>query len=221
MVRWAMIIDLRKCVGCGVCEAVCEQLNNVPPGARWRRLVHWKMDGSPAGQRFFLTINCMHCNEAPCVKACPTTASYRQADGIVQIDYQLCIGCGSCIVACPYQARFITYEDKITIEKELRSGGATETVPNRIGVCTKCNFCVTRVTKGLARGLQPGVDPQATPICVHFCTAEALYFGNLGDPESEVSRFVRENNIVCLQQELGTDPSVHYILQNDESGDVT
>jgi phenylacetyl-CoA:acceptor oxidoreductase subunit 1 len=221
MVRWAMVIDVRKCVGCGVCESVCEQMNKTPPGAGWRRLVHCDIDRNSGGRRLFFATNCMHCNEPPCLKACPTTATYLRADGIVDIAYELCVGCGSCVVSCPYQARRITYYDKVIIEREVRPGEVTETVPDRIGVCTKCDFCLTRLTKGLAQGLQPGVDPQATPLCVHFCTAEALHFGNLDDPGSEISRLARENNIVCLQQELGTSPSIYYILHNDESGDVT
>jgi phenylacetyl-CoA:acceptor oxidoreductase subunit 1 len=84
---------------------------------------------------------------------------------------------------------------------------------NRIGVSSKCNFCITRIDAGLARGLQPGIDSDASPACVVTCCSGALSFGNLDDPDSTVSQLLRENTISCLQEELGTRPSVFYIME--------
>lgn len=209
MPRWAMVVDLRKCVGCGTCKQVCDDVNHVPPGAAWRQLVEREGKGNPGGHQVFLTMSCMHCDKPPCLEVCPTTATYRRSDGIVDINDELCVGCGACIVACPYQARSITFEEKLSIDGPTKLQKAST---DRIGVCTKCNFCLPRVDTGLLQGLKPGIDPEATPTCVRFCIAEALYFGDLDDPNSSVSRLIREHKVVRLQEELETDPSVYYIL---------
>jgi len=213
MARWAMVIDLRKCIGCETCKRVCDEVNNVPPGVTWRRLVDSGVEGNPNGQRLFLTMSCMHCSKPPCLEVCPTTATYRRPDGIVDINYELCVGCGSCVLACPYNARSIPTEDNIVLEGGAGLENTSVTNPDRIGVCTKCNFCLPRVDAGLSQGLKPGVDPEATPTCVRFCIAEALHFGDLDDPDSSVLRLVRDNKTARLQEELGTDPSVYYILK--------
>jgi phenylacetyl-CoA:acceptor oxidoreductase subunit 1 len=155
----------------------------------------------------------MHCSEPPCVDVCPSGATYQRKDGIVEIKNDLCIGCGYCVVACPYYARTISFEDKIL--SESRKGLQNPAVINsdRIGICTKCNFCLQRVEDGLAKGLTPGKDTDAGPLCVNYCIAEALFFGDLDDPDSKVSQLVRENKTICLQEELGTKPSVYYIIK--------
>lgn len=213
MARWAMVVDLRKCVGCGTCKQVCDDVNHVPPGATWRRLVEREVEGNPGGHQVFLTMSCMHCDKPPCLEVCPTTATYRRPDGIVDINYELCVGCGACVVACPYNARSITFEDKISFDGGVSLQDVSMATTDRIGVCTKCNFCLARVDAGLSQGLKPGLDPEATPTCVRFCIAEALQFGDLDDPDSSVSRLIQENRVARLQEELGTDPSVYYILK--------
>jgi phenylacetyl-CoA:acceptor oxidoreductase subunit 1 len=146
----------------------------------------------------------MHCQKPACLEVCPTGATYRRPDGIVDINLDLCVGCGSCIVACPYQARSIAKSD--VLPKEI-----TDQDLDRIGVCTKCNFCLQYIDAGLAQGLTPGIDPEATPRCVLFCLAGALYFGDLDDPDSEVSKLIRNNKVVRMLEEIGTNPSVYYI----------
>ena len=211
--KWGMIVDVRKCVGCGTCKQVCDDANKVPPGATWRRLAEHQPEKNPKGLPVFVTMSCMHCNEPPCLKVCPTGATYRRPDGIVDINDKLCAGCGACVVACPYQARSITFEDKLTRAQRTRLQGITATNSDRIGVCTKCNFCLSRLDVGLSMGLRPGSDPEATPLCVRFCIAEALYFGDLDDPDSTVSELIRGNNTVRLQEDLETGPSVYYIVE--------
>ena len=110
MVRWGMVIDLRKCIGCATCKEVCERVNENPWGV-WRRVIEHGTEGNPGHERLFLTMSCMHCSRPPCLEICPTGATYLRPDGIVDIKEYLCIGCGACILACPYRAREILMED--------------------------------------------------------------------------------------------------------------
>lgn len=202
-----MVIDLRKCIGCETCRTACAHVNRVPPNARWRRMAECGFIDSASGKRMFLTMGCMHCAKAPCVESCPTGATRRRPDGIIEIEYDLCMGCGACVVACPYHARGIAHEDLV-----FRGNGTAEG-EDRIGVCTKCNFCLPLIDRALAKGLRPGVEPEATPVCVEHCIADALHFGDLDDPESEVSKMIRENGTARLLEELGTEPAVYYIVK--------
>ena len=170
MTRWAMVADLRRCVGCQTCTAACKQKNATPPGVQWRRVVDLEVGEYPQVKRAFVPMGCMHCDDPPCMTVCPSTATGKRADGIVTIDPDLCIGCAYCAVACPYDARF-----KID------------------GIATKCTFCVERIDCGLAAGLKPGVDPEATPACVNSCIAKAMHFGDADDPSSNISRLLAEN----------------------------
>lgn len=214
MTRWGMVMDLRKCIGCKACTIVCKQTNKVPRD-RWRRVVDCGISEAPERQRTFLPMSCMHCSEPPCLEVCPTTATYRRPDGIVDVHYELCVGCGYCIVACPYMARTLIFRNETGFEVETMSQEPDMDTTNldHIGVSTKCNFCRPRVDAGLAQGLQPGLDPDASPVCVISCSANALYFGDLDDPDSEVSQLMRQNKTARLQEELNTDPAVYYIVE--------
>lgn len=213
MTHWAMVVDLRKCIGCETCKHVCNDANHVPPGATWRRITGFRIEGNPKSEQVYLTMGCMHCSDPPCLDVCPTGATYQRLDGIVDIRKERCIGCGACIMACPYKARSINFEDKIIPDKDTKSKNKNQKYADRIGICTKCDFCLSRLEKGLKNRLQPGYDPDATPICVRYCIGEALYFGDMDDPESEVSKLIHNNKIVRLNEELKTDPSVFYILE--------
>jgi phenylacetyl-CoA:acceptor oxidoreductase subunit 1 len=208
-----MVVDLRKCIGCQMCSSVCGEMNCNPVGASWRRVIERTIAKNHDFKRLFVPMNCMHCSQPPCLNVCPSGATYQRKDGIVDIKYELCIGCGYCVVACPYYARTISFQDRILFEsgKDLKNPAVSNS--DRIGICTKCNFCLQRVEDGLAKGLKPGKDPDAGPICVNFCIAEALYFGDLDDPDSNVSKLIRENKTICLQEELETKPSVYYIIK--------
>ncbi|MEE9594672.1 MAG: 4Fe-4S dicluster domain-containing protein [Candidatus Hydrothermarchaeales archaeon] len=130
---YAMVVDLRRCIGCHSCESACRDENNVPQGA-YRTKVHSFLNRG--GELYFFPRLCMHCDNAPCVKVCPTTASYRREDGVILIDYKRCIGCKYCMVACPYDARYINFSRK---------------------TADKCTFCSHRIDKGL--------DPACVDIC--------------------------------------------------------
>jgi phenylacetyl-CoA:acceptor oxidoreductase subunit 1 len=207
MARWGMVIDIRKCIGCETCRRVC---NDVYHG-EWRKVIDVNMPGKKAEGKVFLTIGCMHCDAPPCLEVCPTGATSRRSDGIVGIDYELCVGCGACILACPYKARNISSSDTLSheiLEEHTNSDGQNTGL---IGICNKCDFCASRVDAGIKKGLQVGQNFEATPICVHYCIAEALYFGDLDDPESIVSKLIRENKTTRLNEDLQTEPSVFYI----------
>ncbi|MDY7077383.1 MAG: 4Fe-4S dicluster domain-containing protein [Chloroflexota bacterium] len=206
MAHWGMVIDLRKCIGCKACTIVCKRTNKVPTDC-WRWIVDCGLSEPPERQRTFLPMSCMHCDEPPCMAVCPTGATYQRHDGVVDVYHELCVGCGYCIVACPYRARSIVFHQKPGVaDHDLDH---TE----HLGVATKCNFCLPLVDAGLTQGLQPGLDPDATPACVLSCSANALHFGDLDDPDSEVSRLIRENKTARLQEELETEPSVYYIVE--------
>jgi phenylacetyl-CoA:acceptor oxidoreductase subunit 1 len=211
MSRWGMVIDLRKCIGCNTCSAACSQSNNIP-NYFWRKVNDCGISGNSDSQRLFLPMSCMHCSEAPCLEVCPTTATFRRPDGIVDINHKLCVGCGYCILACPYKARAIFHHgSNFDNHNELQKRAINDSDVDRIGVCTKCNFCLPIIDSGLARGQSPGNDPEASPMCVISCSSNALYFGDLDDPNSMVSKLIQENKTTRLHEQLGTAPSVYYI----------
>ena len=208
MARWVMVVDLRKCIGCGDCQQVCEDINKLPHGANWRQVSSEKVEKA-SGKRLSIPRSCMHCEDPPCLKVCPSRATHQRHDGIVEIDYDRCLGCGSCIVACPYGARSILEADLLTVDTKAQGNGSLD----RIGICTKCNFCLKRLEKGIEKGLQPGLDSEATPMCVRCCISEALYFGDAEDPKSTVSQMISENKVKRLGEDIGTKPSVYYIVE--------
>lgn len=214
MTRWAMVVDLRRCVGCQTCTAACKQANGTPPGVQWRRVLDMEFGDYPDVQRAFVPVGCQHCDDPPCLDVCPTTATAKRPDGIVTIDYDLCIGCAYCALACPYQARYRTDRARFAFGAPLPSEAARFD-EDRLAVATKCTFCVDRIDDGLARGLVPGRDAEATPACVNACIADALAFGDLDDPDSRVSTLLRENRHFRMHEELGTGPGMHYLWDGE------
>jgi len=213
--RWGMVIDLKKCIGCYACVLACKAEHFLPPGMFWGRVLIGETGTYPAVRKHIYPVLCNHCKEAACVEVCPTGATTRREDGIVTIDYDKCVGCKYCIMACPYQQRSFYSGD----EREYFPGqGLTplevigkELYPLQEGTVVKCNFCTERIESGLQQGLKPGMDRESTPACVIACPTKARYFGDLDDPESEVSRLVREKKGEQLQPQFETDPSVYYL----------
>ena len=210
MTRWAMVADLRRCVGCQTCTAACRHANATPPGVQWRRVLDVEAGEYPDVQRAFVPVGCMHCDNPPCMEVCPTTATRKRADGIVTIDYDLCIGCAYCAVACPYQARYKTMRPAFAYGTAMANETARRD-DSRLAVATKCTFCVERIDAGTAKGLTPGVDPEATPACVNSCIAKALHFGDAEDPASNVSRLLAGNQHFRMSESLGTGPGFYYL----------
>ena len=216
MTRWAMTADLRRCVGGQTCTAACKHTHATPPAVQWRRVLDMEFGEYPDVKRVFVPVGCQHCEDPPCMHVCPTTATKQRPDGIVTIDYDICIGCSYCAVACPYQARYKT--DKATFAYgEPSQSESQRRDDSRLAVATKCTFCVDRIDAGLAAGLKPGVDPAATPACVNSCIADALAFGDLEDPASNVSQLLANNQSFRMHEELGTGPGFHYLWDKGDT----
>ena len=149
-----------------------------------------------------------------------STATAQREDGIVTIDYDLCIGCSYCTVACPYQARYkvdrpeFAYGDLPTENEAKRFDERT------LGVAQKCTFCSDRVDAGVEQGLTPGIDPEATPGCVNACIADALSFGDIEDENSNVSELLAENTWFQMHAELGTEPGFYYLWDREAPEDM-
>ena len=211
--RYGMVIDLTRCASCYACQLACKIEHFLPPGIFWGRVIVGETGEYPAVRKVSLPVLCNHCKEAACVDVCPTGATKKREDGIVKIDYDECMGCRYCLIACPYQARTFYTDDKI----EYNPGqGFTplEEIGHKLyqpGTVVKCDFCRERVDTAVAEGLKPGVDWDATPACVNICYTKARTFGDLDDPESEISRLIREKKGFQLHPEHGTDPSVYYL----------
>jgi len=210
--RWGMTIDLNRCVGCQTCTIACKHANDTTPGVQWRGVIDVETGKFPDVQRLFLVTGCQHCAEPSCVPVCPTGATKQRADGLVTMDYDLCIGCGSCAVACPYQARTIVHDPGFYYGQETVQERAVAH-DERIGVAQKCTFCIDRVDDGLAAGLKPGIDPQATPACAASCIASAITFGDFNDPESPVSKLAETQEYFQMHGELGNDPQIKYLYE--------
>lgn len=206
--HWAMVIDLRKCIGCQYCVYACQAVNNVPDDMRWNVYLP---EVTPTGAPFHMTRPCMHCQDAPCTAVCPTRATWVRDDGIVIMDYGLCIGCRYCQVACPYEARVFNWKARDGDSGYQAEWGAAEVATRPRGVAEKCTFCVHRIDRGLAQGMIPGVDRPATPACVNICPVEARVFGDLNDPDSRVSRLIKDLPTFRLREDLGTEPNVYYV----------
>ena len=142
--RWGMVIDLRRCVGCQTCTIACKQEHGLPPGTAWRYVLDVELGHYPAVRRLFLPMQCMHCAAPPCVPVCPTGASRQRPDGIVFVQYESCVGCGYCAMACPYDARHLVRHPHGYFDAPTPAERATAR-PERQGVMTKCTFCRERV----------------------------------------------------------------------------
>ena len=212
-----MVVDLNRCVGCQTCTIACKHHNDTPPGVQWRRVLDVEQGEYPNVERLFLVTGCQHCAEPPCVPVCPTGATRQRADGLVTMDYDTCIGCGYCAVACPYQARTIAHEREWYYGTPSRQ---EEQVfhEERIGVASKCTFCVDKIDAAAeSPTVVPGIDLEATPACASSCIAQALHFGDFADPESNVSRLAEENAHFQMHAELGTDPQIRYLYEVPET----
>ena len=211
MTRWAMVADLRRCVGCQTCTAACKHANATPPGVQWRRVIDMEVGEYPDVQRAFVPVGCQHCDEPPCMEVCPSTATKKRADGIVTIDYDLCIGCANCVMACPYDARSIVHEPRYAYGDTPMPSEAKRFDPARVGVSMKCTFCKDRIDHAESSGLTPGVDHEVTPACVNSCISGAMRFGDIEDATSGVSQLLAETQYFRMHEELGTEPGVYYV----------
>lgn len=226
MARYGMVIDLDRCTGCRACMQACKIENNTPRDTQWMYVFHVEEGEYPNTRMWFLPRPCMHCDEPPCVKVCPVGARYKREDALVATDWDRCIGCRYCEVACPYGVNDFNwrapednqYVDGSDPDLEPVTGGAEPPYRNPDldarygkerrhiagggrykGVVEKCTFCVHRLEQGKA------------PACVANCPMFAIHFGDLDDPDSIVSRMLARKPAVRLLEEAGTEPRVYYV----------
>ncbi|MCJ7682562.1 MAG: 4Fe-4S dicluster domain-containing protein [Candidatus Aminicenantes bacterium] len=209
-------LDISRCIGCRRCVYGCVEENNQSrdPQVHWIQVLemeketgvdflhsnlYYDHDEVPDEGHFYLPVACQQCRNAPCVKACPVEATWVEKDGIVVVDYDWCIGCRSCMAACPYGARHFNWGKGTIPSDEVNP--ATHYLGNRPrskGVVEKCTFCIQRVREGLY------------PKCVEVCPVGARKFGNLLDKDSEIRYILENKRVLILKEELNTQPKFYY-----------
>ena len=201
--RYGMVIDLKRCSGCKTCSVVCKVANNIPNNIIWNRVL---TEGGNAPDTAGGTwdnpemqhwpVACQHCQNAACQRVCPTGATYKDDKGRVEIDYDKCIGCRMCMAACPYNARNFNWQTPVRVTGA--NYGDAEVPVRPKGVAEKCTLCRERTDRG------------EEPMCVVCCPAHARIFGDLDDPDSEISQTILNRKAWTLLENQGTRPSVHY-----------
>jgi Fe-S-cluster-containing dehydrogenase component len=209
-------LDLSRCIGCRRCVYACVQENNQSrdPQIQWIRVLemdkaagidfehanpYYDPERVPDPDHFYLPVACQQCRNPPCTRVCPVNATWQEPDGIVVIDYDWCIGCRCCMAACPYGARRFNWTtphlpaDELNPEMHVLGNR-----PRPKGVVEKCTFCIQRARAG------------RYPACVEICPVGARKFGNLVDPDSEISAILREKRVFVLKTELRTEPKFYY-----------
>lgn len=208
MTKYGLAVDTKRCMGCNMCSNACRVDHNLPRGVLYTRA---QTEGSewfrvPGGSNpnnlriKFYTMSCQHCDAPACLAVCPTGATYkRESDGIVLVDSQKCIGCKSCIAACPYDGVRTLLDDTPGYPVDFKLGDWS--VPDHVGnTVEKCTFCVERIDRG------------ERPLCVELCPAVARFFGDLDDPSSEISQVLAKRKFEQLMVDQGTQPNMYYLV---------
>ena len=203
MTRFGLAINTGRCIGCHTCANACKMQNNVPMGMLWNRVLTEGcdiVDGAvgqyPNVSRAYLPVACQHCENPACLRVCPTGATYKDEKGRVEIAYDKCIGCRTCMAACPYNARVFNWNEPRR-DPDFNYGDKDVPVRGK-GVVEKCTLCKERTDRG------------DEPMCVKCCPVKARTFGDLDDPNSEISKLVVARKAGVLLEEQGTRPQVHY-----------
>jgi len=230
MARWGMIIDLDKCTGCQACVVACKVENNVPfaepEQAALGRVIAWMdvittVEGEYPNVRVrHMPRPCMQCDEPPCIKVCPVYATYKNPEGLVGQIYPRCIGCRYCTNACPYTVKYFNWyapqwpeqmENYLNPDVAIRPKGVVE----------KCTFCVQRLQKAREQARVENRqlrDGEYIPACVESCPSNAMYFGDLDDPNSKVASLAENARAFLALEELGTEPKVYYLREGEWHG---
>ena len=201
--KWGMVLDLKRCIGCNACTVACKQENSVPAGINWTETLSEEIGTYPNVTRVYVPTICNHCEDAPCARVCPTTATFTTDDGLVLVDDEKCIGCGACITACPYKKR--AKLKKEPLEVGLHNSGKLTPFEEQgyvrftEGTAIKCTFCHERVAQGI------------DPACTLTCPTEARIFGDLNDPESAPRKLIQARKGYQPLAELNTNPKVFYV----------
>lgn len=202
--RYGMAVDLTRCIGCNACAMACKVSNNLPKDIWWNQVrndggEHFDTASGTYGENrmVFYPVNCMHCENPSCVDVCPTGASIKREDGIVVIERDACIGCGSCISACPYDVRKLQEgEPAFYVDFAIGDPAAPAHIANTV---SKCDFCAGRLAR------------DEKPACMELCPGRARYWGDLDDPDSEISKVLVSKSVEVLKEEAGTSPSFFYL----------
>ena len=205
--RFGMAIDTRRCVGCNNCSVSCKIANNLSRNLWWSRVLTVGGDApdTPAGtypriSQSYLTLNCQHCENPACTRVCPVGATFKNvSNGVVQQDYDKCIGCRMCIAACPYVGVRSFNWEKPAYPMDYAVGDADSPV-HQMHVVEKCQFCSHRLVR------------EGVPACMDFCPARARHYGDLDDPDSEISQLIASRKWEQLLPDRGTNPSVYYLV---------
>jgi molybdopterin-containing oxidoreductase family iron-sulfur binding subunit len=204
--KWVMVIDLAKCDGCGDCTKACNKMHYVPPMQEWIKV--YEVADNPTAGEYYMPRPCMHCDNPPCVRACPVGATFKRTDGVVMQDNDRCIGCRECIAQCPYSARSFNWSEPPHTAAELAAAYSPEHMyPHRKGTIEKCGFCPHMLREG------------KLPVCASACTMGAVYFGdeledavtNAKGETIQLSKVVKRGAGFRLLEELGTEPRVYYL----------
>ena len=214
--RLGMVIDQKRCIGCHACAMACKVENNLPDNNWWNRVLtdNSKEMDTPTGKSpnismSYVTLACQHCENPPCVEACPVGATYkREKDGVVIQDIEKCIGDRSCIDACPYEGVRVFNWEKPRYQVDYAVGDADAPLHLEQTV-EKCTLCVHRLDKGLK------------PACIEVCTARARHFGDFNEPESKVSKLLKSNDYFQLMPEEKTGPSIYFLSDRSYKPKVT
>ncbi len=221
-VQYAYALNLGRCIGCRKCVHACVAENNQSrdPEIQYIRVLemergsvdiergnhHYDRAKVPDPDHYYLPIQCHQCSNPPCVKVCPIEATWQEPDGLIVIDYDWCIGCRYCQAACPYWARRFNFTRPEFNDPEKEINPKMDYLSNRPrsqGVMEKCHFCLQRVRAG------------RMPACVEVCPVGARKFGDLNDPESEVSQILNNKHVTVLKQEVGTLPRFFYYYDQE------
>lgn len=219
--RYGMVVDTKRCVGCKACVVACKAENKTPPGLNYNEVMEYALkQEDPNDKPFFMTKPCYHCENPPCVEVCPVKATFkRKEDGIVVVDYDRCESLGYCISACPYDARhFDLGENSPAVAEgtpyakvpspEYNQFRVREKDKPPIKKVRKCTFCIHLQDKNGRYDKKAG----RWPSCAKTCTGHAIHFGDLDDPQSGISKLLKERKALRFKEELGTQPNVYYLL---------
>jgi len=225
MPRWGMVIDLNKCTGCGECVAACKVENNVaivgPEESAMERTMLWMdiltvYEGEfPHVKVRYLPRPCFHCDNPPCTKVCPVRATYLNDEGIVAQVFPQCIGCRYCMAACPYTVKSFNWFQP-EWPKEMAGACNPDVSVRPDGCVEKCTFCIHRLQKAKE---QAAVEERElreedyVPACMESCPTKAIYFGDLNNPSSLVSKLTRSPRAFQMLEDLGTEPKVYYLSE--------